>query len=879
MVSPSSVTPSRRVTRSQSASDREPNPKKTCRVGKTAPRYAEMSMDSQQEEPAITEQDEVASTEQDPGASDAPEFIGSTLAFPERLFARNCYPGKPRLNIYSKASIIGSLVKLLRGSPELKLLLESQFGALFHLPVSRCSNSAKLVHSLLSRQLVTYRLYELWFLFADKPLRFALREFGDITGLKCEPERENVGNVSDYSDATPGRMWKELFGTDDEDVTVADVLRMLGQASLPAWKRLPLALIALVDGLLVCGHKLLRLTPSYVEMLEDTQSFLQYPWGREAFVSTLSRLTPPQPSDPSKMDKSLSVMRLRLKQQSTACYGFPLALQLFAFKVIPSLLDKIPEPDKMTTFLEEPEGCDSTNPLLNFEDILLVETQTEVIVTYSIPDEGGDPKWKKQVVDPRIDNLVRKMREGHEFKATDFRGGDSSLAPLKPAEKCEGGCVPKKCPKPSRRFGKDSDEAGCSTQAPQRPIRLRRGIHKQAEPGNLSDKEQELKEWIRVELKTQLGELRNDIFDWLHHVVRGGSFTVPQTTTDNRDNSNAGPAGMEVPKKRHSYSGDGKVEGEICGSYSKKHKKNKGDGLSDNETMRMHDDNHAGGRTPNDRFWEKVDSMAGEGPSFSKPANIPEVDVSTPFGQVFRLLVQGEGEDETPISGLNLLAEEVEKGTRCENEYKDPQENTCRVLSVWAHPRSYVLPPEDVTEEQAGKASPTNSEDYKTPPEDDPMTESRTSDVRMTKRSRYLTRSSKCIRISSTKKDDLQTKRIPRRSIKIGGVYTPDKRLKTLFQSCKKPKYTPLAELEKAKFQEFQNILREKPEQEFEIVIGIHVSNQFFLSLARPTNWVTTEYASKATWKQLSDSEVPICRLLQYCGHHIKVRRVREGLR
>ncbi|KAJ4872888.1 hypothetical protein Rs2_45441 [Raphanus sativus] len=839
MVSPSSVTPSRRVTRSQSASDREQNPKKTRRVGKTAPRYAEMSTESEQEEPASTEQDEVASTEQDPAASNAPEFIGTTHAFPERLFARNCYPGKPRLNIYSKASIIGSLVKLLRGSPELKLLLQSQFGALFHLPVSRCSNSAKLVHSLLSRQLVTYRLYELWFLFADKPLRFSLREFGDITGLKCEPEREKVGNVSESSDATPGSMWKELFGTDDEDVTVADVLRMLGQASLPEWKRLPLALIALVDGLLVCGHKLLRLTPAYDEMLEDTQSFLQYPWGREAFISTLSRLTPPQPSDPSKMDKSLSVMRLRLKQQSTACYGFPLALQLFAFKVIPSLLEKIPEPNKTTTFLEEPEGCDSTNPLLNFEDILLVETQTEVIVTYSIPDEGGDPKWKKQVIDPRTDNLVRKMREGHEFKATNFRGGDSSLTPLKPAEKCEGVGVQKKCPKPSRRFGKYSDEAGCSTQAPQRPIRPRR------------DKEQELKEWIRVELKTQLGELRNEIFDWLHH-VRGGSFTVPQTTSGNRDNSNADPAGMEVPKKRRSYSGDGNVEAEICGSYSKKHKKNNGDGVSDNETMRMHDDNHCGGRTPNDRFWEKVDSMAGEGPSFSKPANIPEVDVSTLFGQVFRCSgsgvqssLSGEGEDESPISGLNLLAEEVEKGTRCENVYKDPQEKTCRILSVWAHPKSYVIPPE----EQAGKASPTNSEDYKTPPEDDLMTESSTPDVRMTKRSRYLTRSSKktelegnCIRISSTKKDDLQTKRIPRRSIKIGRMYTPDKRLKTLFQSCKKPKYTPLAELEKAKFQEFQNILREKPEQEFQIVIGIHVSNQFFLSLAMPTNWVTTEW-------------------------------------
>ncbi|KAH0903406.1 hypothetical protein HID58_042909, partial [Brassica napus] len=546
--------------------------------------------ESELEEPASTDQEEAASTE--------PEFIVTTPTFPERLFARNCYPGKPRLNIYSKASIIGSLVKLLRGSPEMNCLLGSQFGALFHLPV---------------------------------------------------------------------------------------------------------------------------------------------------------------------------------------------------------------------------------------------------IVTYSIPDEGGDPKWKKEVIDPQIDNLVRRMREGHEFKATDFRGGDSSLPPLKPAEKAEGVGVKNKCQKPSNRFGKACDEPGSSTQAPQRPIRPRRA---------------------RAELKTQLGKLRNEIFDWLHH-DRGGSFTVPQNTAagkTNRDNSHADPTGMEGPKKRRPFSGDGNDEAEIFWSDSKKHKKNNGDGFSDDETMRMHD-NHCDGRTPNARFWEKVVSMAGEGPSFSKSAKpakptLPEpLEVFSVDYQLFVLVSEvyrntdlfGRGGDESPISGLNLLAEEVEKGTRSDNVYKDPQENTCRMLTVWSHPESYVLPPE----EQGGKASPTNSEDYKTPPEDDPMTECRTPDVRNSKLSRYLTRSlkkaeieGKCIPISSTKKNDLQMKRIPRRSTKIGGVYTPDKRLKKLFQSCKKPKYTPLADLEKAQFQEFQSILREKPAQEFEIVIGIHVSNKFFLSLARPTNWVSTEHIS-----------------------------------
>ncbi|KAH0855658.1 hypothetical protein HID58_003997 [Brassica napus] len=88
MVSPSSVTPSRRVTL--------------------------MTTESKVDEPASTDQEEAASTEQDEAASTEPEFIVTRPTFPERLFARNCYPAKPRLNIYSKASIIGSLVKLLR---------------------------------------------------------------------------------------------------------------------------------------------------------------------------------------------------------------------------------------------------------------------------------------------------------------------------------------------------------------------------------------------------------------------------------------------------------------------------------------------------------------------------------------------------------------------------------------------------------------------------------------------------------------------------------------------------------------------------------------------------------------------------------------------
>ncbi|KAG2328497.1 hypothetical protein Bca52824_011225 [Brassica carinata] len=184
-------------------------------------------------------------------------------------------------------------------------------------------------------------------------------------------------------------------------------------------------------------------------------------------------------------------------------------------------------------------------------------------------------------------------------------------------------------------------------------------------------------------------------------MMRGGSSTVPQSKAEGKKTK-----GNSHPKRRRYDSVDGNDEADIGGSESKKHKKNNGDGLEDDEKT-MHD-YHRDDYTPNDGFGEKVATP-------SKPTLSEEGE--------------GEGGDESPISGLNLLAEEADKGTRKDKVYEDPPENKCLVLTVWPQPESYVLPPEDVTDEQAGKASPTNSEDYKTPPEDAPMTECRRPEV------------------------------------------------------------------------------------------------------------------------------------------------------
>ncbi|XP_013694764.1 uncharacterized protein LOC106398801 [Brassica napus] len=271
----------------------------------------------------------------------------SSTQLPTRLFAPGFFPTGLRLNIYSKANVIGAVASALAGSADMDVLLRPQFGRLFHLPVARCQNSTKLIGSLLCRQLITTQKYGTF----------------DVEDSDSEETASSI-------------MWQKLFNTTVGDITVAQVPEMLRNPFLASWKRLRLALIALVDGVLWCTNKTLKLTPKYVKMLTDVPSFLNYPWGRLSFVYTLSCFLPPPVS--KDIPDPQHELRIRLSQQTTACYGFPLALHLLAFEAVPQLLARIPDAANTATFLEVPSACATTVVILKTKDIVDVEAEPDV---------------------------------------------------------------------------------------------------------------------------------------------------------------------------------------------------------------------------------------------------------------------------------------------------------------------------------------------------------------------------------------------------------------------------------------------------------------------------------------------------------------------
>ncbi|CAL9232236.1 unnamed protein product [Arabidopsis halleri] len=103
---------------------------------------------------------------------------------PTRLFADREEPAGDRVNQYFKLHTIKTVLKDLQ--PEELDLIRPCFGKLLDV-YSKPVFSSKLAHFLLTRQLNVVKHHEIWVVFAGKPFRFSLREFGLVTGLNCNP--------------------------------------------------------------------------------------------------------------------------------------------------------------------------------------------------------------------------------------------------------------------------------------------------------------------------------------------------------------------------------------------------------------------------------------------------------------------------------------------------------------------------------------------------------------------------------------------------------------------------------------------------------------------------------------------------------------------
>ncbi|XP_013668793.1 uncharacterized protein LOC106373121 [Brassica napus] len=337
---------------------------------------------------------------------DASGSFQPDLRLPPRLFATDRFPTK-RLNIYSSPEILPFLRHVLRDTKEFQIIRESCFGKLFDIPARQCPVSAKLIHSFLTRQLICLPKNTLWSVFGGNPLRYGLQEFGTVTGLNCAsfPEGYHPDTVKPVV-AGKDEVWKRLFGKKTM-VTIAELCLMLEEdKKMDHWKKIRIALIIIVDGVLIAHKQQARATPRYVKMLKNLKTFFAFPWGRESFMKTISCMKPPKPSFKNGNDPVSWLVR-KLKQDSFRLQGFPLTLQLVAFRAIPQLLSFIPAQPDQRTLMDLEDGYLPQHKSIDSISIRRVEFSSDLAVSPIIPIESQPQSgWGEWPNDPKDDCVI-----------------------------------------------------------------------------------------------------------------------------------------------------------------------------------------------------------------------------------------------------------------------------------------------------------------------------------------------------------------------------------------------------------------------------------------------------------------------------------------
>ncbi|XP_056846115.1 uncharacterized protein LOC130497237 [Raphanus sativus] len=344
---------------------------------------------------------------------------------PERIFLRGLEPSgnRNRVNKYFNLKWI-NVIRTALETDDLVLLEESQFGQL--LKMGNHTFSVMFVHYLLSRQLVTQKEYEMWWLFAGKPIRYGIQEFALVTGLLCGDEessgrkggenKRKKGRGNEIEKDERGPVWKELFG-DMSKVTVPWILDNLseGKNYKTPEIRLKLALLVLVEGILCVTSALCLVRPDVVEKVRDVEGFLRHPWGRESFLLTV----------PSAKERTAG----KYAQETIAIQGFAHAMVLVTVCCCPEII--LPKGE-----VDPPLAAD-----LPIEDLVKFVASMNLTIepkSAQILDKKGVVKVRsllcyglerprltisKAVKDPAVDHMVQLIVEHFRFDLNIWRGG------------------------------------------------------------------------------------------------------------------------------------------------------------------------------------------------------------------------------------------------------------------------------------------------------------------------------------------------------------------------------------------------------------------------------------------------------------------------
>lgn len=239
------------------------------------------------------------------------------ITLPKLQFAINSEPNQiqgPDINQFAQIKNI-NIVKEIIGDVLFQRITQTFLGPILRFCSRKQHMSGKLLHVILTRSLITKKKKELWFHFGAQPMRFSIREFHMVTGLKCvewNPEEEEEEQCDyNWGNFQKGHTTKQLI----------DVLRRTDVDSVE--ERFSLAMLILIESLLLQQYKAYKFPQQLIDRAQNRSVLMNYPWGRDAFYILLDQINKRVPS--------------YLNKNWYDIHGFPYAFHMWILESVPSL--------------------------------------------------------------------------------------------------------------------------------------------------------------------------------------------------------------------------------------------------------------------------------------------------------------------------------------------------------------------------------------------------------------------------------------------------------------------------------------------------------------------------------------------------------------
>ncbi|CAN6988011.1 unnamed protein product [Brassica oleracea var. botrytis] len=331
------------------------------------------------------------------------------LALPELRYPIGSEPEKTiSINQHSIVAYIKTVKEIL-GNDEFNRIRGTFLGPVIKLGERSLKLSAKIVHTVLTKSIKTVKRHESWFHFGAQPMRFSIREFHMVTGLKCS------GEAREPREETERFKWDFLKG---RTYTVKDVEKQLRNTREDASdERFCLAMLLLIESILLQKSLLdggTTFTLDYVKIAQDMDVLMTYPWGRTAYNLLLKSLQ-------RAVDKSLDKNNYDLQ-------GFPMAFLIWILESVPLLqyafsqvVPILSVQPSTPIFLCE-KYLQIASPQLI--DVLLIEIKDHLKVICILPPIPNDPEADVCMEDEAnkdLDDMADLSKRGYKFKIRDWR--------------------------------------------------------------------------------------------------------------------------------------------------------------------------------------------------------------------------------------------------------------------------------------------------------------------------------------------------------------------------------------------------------------------------------------------------------------------------